>query len=1134
MLKLLRITDSLSYLEQSISNIGEPQFVCAAAGTGKTSVLVERYLNILLSGTADCDQIVAITFTDKAANEMKERVRHRLSENSAEANQQKIAAYLDRLNVAPIATVHSFCARILRDNVGELPFDPLFKICDETAEAILRDNFQQKFFDRKLAERNADLATLIRWTNLDELAGLLDQIYAKQTECLPLLERYKQLDKTKYLSEVENACQTYNLGILTGFFSDANVRKILPQITAARAKKPDDSLQGAFDCIVAAANDVLNLNQIPATLWDGSLRRALDGRRKGAVPAWGNDLDFYRNLQNQLRQKFDPIKDDFINFNAETETVQVEYLQSLAHLALEFLDDYQTEMRRNALLDFTGIETETEKLLARRSPAIVRYVRHFKHLLVDEFQDINPIQYRIIRLLQELNPGLITFFVGDEKQSIYRFRGAEVEIFNTLRRKNDVRQLTINYRSARRLMDFFNHFFTRFLGQAVPAEKFEVHYPVAIAAHDKTITDRPRTELILLEDDPEFTARPRDQKPTTEMLEARAIASRILELHGTTIVIENNTERPANFGDMTILLRNRTHQTEFETALRQAGIPFYVLTGIGFYDQPEIVDLINYLRLLLNWHDAIALVGVLRSPLVGLNDATLTTLAQNGNLFNGINQFLHEHRTAKLAADEAARLDEFYRNYIELNERIAQLSTAEILNQIVARTNFLPILAGLPNGSQKIANVKKLIDLALEWETAENLSSIDFIRRIRIYRSQAVREGEANLATAQGDAVTLMTIHAAKGLDCQVVFLPLLAGKINYRTDRFLFNSDTAAAVALKVNDNGQNCFYYDYLNQLERRRTLAEEKRLLYVAMTRARSYLVCSAAPTQQESAPTDKSLYDLSADIFKSADTQNLCQVTSRPKTEILNQLVQAPASYRQSITLSADEIQQIRTQIQPVCLKPVIEKLTATAFAGKIVAAEKPLYPATRPDASQPLSPTERGTLIHKAFSWWDFQSLDSFEAMLSELLRPHRLNKDETQTVFSELAVWAQLLLSPDNRLQPLIKTAKSLRREVEVLGLLGETVLEGKIDLLLENNDGSLSIIDFKSDRIDAEPDPVLKKKYATQLDFYAFILERCAGQKVREHAVYFIRNGLLSITPINEAHLNSTETDIRRILTEL
>jgi ATP-dependent exoDNAse (exonuclease V) beta subunit len=357
----------------------------------------------------------------------------------------------------------------------------------------------------------------------------------------------------------------------------------------------------------------------------------------------------------------------------------------------------------------------------------------------------------------------------------------------------------------------------------------------------------------------------------------------------------------------------------------------------------------------------------------------------------------------------------------------------------------------------------------LEWETTENLSSIDFIRRIRIYRSQAVREGEANLATAQGDAVTLMTIHAAKGLDCQVVFLPLLAGKINYRADRFLVNSDTSAAVALKVNDNGQNCFYYDYLNQLERRGHWPKKNAVVRRHDARPVIFgLFGGSDPAGIR--PDDKSLFDLSADIFKSADTQNLCQVTSRPKTEILNQLTQAPAIYRQSITLSADEIQQIRTQIQPVCLKPVIEKLTATAFAGKIIAAEKPLYPVTRPDASQPFSPTERGTLIHKAFSWWDFQSLDSFEAMLSELLRPHRLNKDETQTVFSELAVWAQLLLSPDNRLQPLIKTAKSLQREVEVLGLLGETVLEGKIDLLLENNDGSLSIIDFKSTGLTPNP----------------------------------------------------------------
>jgi ATP-dependent exoDNAse (exonuclease V) beta subunit len=1129
------MTDSSNDREQAIRNIGAPQFVCAAAGTGKTSVLVERYLEILLSETADSDQIVAITFTDKAADEMKDRLRAKLIENFIRNDPQKITDYLDRLNIAPIATVHSFCVRLLRDNVNELPFDPLFEICDETAEAILRDNFRQKFFDRKLAERNPGLANLIRYSNLGEIAELLDQIYAKQTECRPLLERYYNLEKTAYLEKVEDDCRNHNLRLLTEFFTDQTVQSVLPQIAAARAKKPDETLQLAFDCIVSAANEVLNLKQIPAALWDGSLRRALDGRKKGAASVWGDDLEFYRNLQNQLHARFEPVKDAFINFDPETEAVQFEYLQSLARLALEFLNDYETEMRRNARLDFTGIETETEKLLAKRSPAIVRYVRHFKHLLVDEFQDINPIQYRIIRLLQELNPALITFFVGDEKQSIYRFRGAEVEIFNTLRRRADVKQLTVNYRSARNLMEFFNYFFTKFLGKTIPAEKFEVYYPVAIAAHDESAADRPLAELILLEEDPEFADLPREQKPTSEMLEARAIAARIRELHGAAIVRENNMLRPATYGDMTILLRSRTHQGQIEMALRQAGIPFYVLKGIGYYDQPEVIDLLNFLCLLLNWHDEVALTGVLRSPLVGLNDFTLTILAKNGGLFEGVNQFLRDRKTNGISDEEVRRLDEFYRHYKELSQQVAQFSTAEILNQIVVNTNYLPVLAGLPEGAQKIANIKKLIDLVLEWEAAEKLPPIDFIRRIRIYRTKAAREGEANLSAARGDAVTLMTVHAAKGLDCQIAILPFLAENFNFRNDRFLFHpvTDTVggAAVALKVSENGQNCFYYEFFSQLERRRTLAEEKRLLYVAMTRARSYLVCSGSPALKESGAADKSLWDLSADIFNGAGAQNLCAVRRCTKTEIINLPLPEPESVKPAKELSADEIQQIRTLIQPVSLAPTLEKLTATAFAEKIVAAEKPHYPAARLDSGQPLSPTERGTLIHKAFSWWDFQSLDSFQTMLCDLLRPHYLTAAESQAVSNEFSAWARMLLSPDNRLQPLIKSAKTIQREVEVMGLFGETVLEGKIDLLLENGDGSLSIIDFKSDQIDAEPDPVLMKKYATQLDFYAFILERCAGQKVREHAVYFIRTGLFAITPISAAHLNATAKNIREIL---
>ncbi|MFH1213353.1 MAG: UvrD-helicase domain-containing protein, partial [Candidatus Neomarinimicrobiota bacterium] len=940
MIKLTCMAAVTKDRELSVKNISEAQFVCAAAGTGKTSVLVERYLEILLSETAGIEQIVAITFTEKAANEMKERLRLALAQNRPGADPQKIARFIDRLNLAPISTVHSFCARILRDNVADLNFDPLFQICDETAERIIRTEFMQNFLEQKLAVRDPNLAALIRQVSLGELIELLDLIYEKQAECEPILQRYHNLNIAEYLAQTEKACFAYNLKILANFFNDPAVREILPQIATAQTGRSDDTLQKAFDTILTAEADVRQ-KKIPASLWDNSLRRALDGRKKGNAQIWGSRIEDYRTLQNQLKARFDPLKDTFIAFAPDTEEIQAEFLANFARFASEFLLSYRTELRRRACLDFTGLEIETEALLARRTPAVIQSVRRFKHLLVDEFQDINPIQYRIIRQLQEINPDMITFFVGDEKQSIYRFRGAEVEIFNTLRRQPLVRQLAINYRSGKALMDFYNFFFANFLGTDLPAERFAVHYPVPIQAHDDSVTPQTPVELILLDEDEEYSNLPRDNKIADEELEAQVVVGRIRTLHQTPVVRTAGGNRLAEYGDMTILLRSRTHQAKFETALQKAGIPYYVLTGIGFYDQPEIVDLINYLRVLLNWRDEPALVGVLRSPLVSLSDATLTNLSLSTGLCDGIDQFLQiKEPSAAIDPAEAARLRKFYNDYVELNRQLARSSTAEILDEIVRRTNCLPLLAGLPGGAQKIANVKKLIDRALEWEATENLTPIDFIRRIRIYRTQAVREGEANLASEKGDAVILMTIHAAKGLDFPIVFLPLLAGKINYKNERMLFHPEVSAAVALKAGDNDNYAFYYKYLRQIERRRTLAEEKRLMYVAMTRAKSYLVCTATPAAGANSDHENSLWDLSAEIFDLAAAENLCRIERRTKTEVFRLSGQSKvARSPKTAMLSEAELHRIQEQIQPVQIKPAVEKITATALADWVTTAEK---------------------------------------------------------------------------------------------------------------------------------------------------------------------------------------------------
>lgn len=1106
----------------------QPFLVCAAAGTGKTSILIDRYLSILNKRQTKPAQIIAITFTEKAADEMRARLRSKLGQSDCQLTPELIAEVVEQLETAPIATVHSFCLRILRDNARFLDLDPNFIVFDEVEEQLFRQEMLTTFLYQALEDNEEVLSQLLQHFNLSRITQFISLITEKQNlRQAELRDFVAQSPETIHSNLVKNARQV-NHELLKALFTSAPARQLEAQITAEAVKTTEDILFQALQNFITIKR-AWEKHQLPDDV-EESLRKILSGKVKGSQNNWYRKdvLENFRTLQSQLRELYQPIREQLVNIsNLIGQKEEINLLQKIVHLSLRFADYYRVELRRQGKINFDGIESETVRLLEKHPLQMAAYLSHFQHLLVDEFQDINPIQYRIITLIQSCAPHIVTFFVGDEKQSIYRFRGAEVEIFNNLRERQQERLLFLdtNYRSAPQLMTFYNRLFSLYFGTEPSSMPFEVHYPTPIRAAKTQPSPLPPAEWLEIKFDHDVQKKEQATLPESMSI-AVAIATRIKDLYQQPIIAEKDGFRAADYGDMVVLLRTRTHQEKFERVFRQFGIPYFVVKGIGFYHQREIIDLINFLRVLFNPTDAVALIGVLRSPLVGVSDRILNRFYNEhgicGNLYSYL--FGNTQNANFLSPEEAEPLQRFREIYFQLQSAKTSEKASKLLQKIIDVTCYLPFLAAQPNGAQMVANVEKLIELCIDWEYKLAITPIDFIRRLQVYRLQEVREGDANLASESGHAVRIMTIHAAKGLDFPIVFVPFPIKDQSTKTG-LLYTPQWGPSVVRNEEVKSE----IHRLNQMiEAKRLAAEERRSFYVALTRAKDFLcICSLAPSEIK----PENPWHYANQCLQISVSDGLCQYTSLDAAALteswLKTTAQQSSSIGTSITILPDDILPL---IEPIVPVPRRTHLTATEFA-ELVSAATLKQSLIQSDTETILSPTTLGSILHQLFAWWDFTNHQTIVRLLDEILKSYLLKPQEQTQIESLIQQWVQIVLQPENPLTALIHTATSRRPEVNLCGYYDSILLEGQTDLMLTQSDGTVSLVDFKTDQVFPHPEPTLVAKYQAQLRFYAFILEHCNHLPVSCLYLYFVRTGeLLQLTWSPEL-LRLTASEIRHLI---
>jgi ATP-dependent helicase/nuclease subunit A len=743
--------------DNAAHRLGQDVCVVAGPGSGKTSVLIERFTWLVSERGVDPGRILAITFTDKAATEIKERMV-RAFEHAPAIREQIERAY--------VSTIHAFCARLLRENAIIAAIDPQFQVLEQPG---------------KLLRQVAD----------DALEG----IYNEQPD------RMRRFLRSLAVSERESQWVPDLASSLIAIYQA--MRMAGSDFRAARLAKapvPYELLRNLVNAVLNEGllpkkevhadyldwcREVLAMPLTASTKWFELLSRC--DYNKTYLPM----RSVARETQIAVREASAVLRSHLL----------VEYYANERELIIESLEridaTYRLRKRQQSALDFDDLEEFAIRLLESEHELSHRVQSGFDHILMDELQDTNPLQWKLLSLIRRPDA---FFAVGDINQSIFGFRHAEPELFAAYRSELEregkaIDELRANYRSRPELLEIVNHTF------AGPEPGIEAH-ELTSGRDDFTREQEPVTDLSV------FTG---ENTEAAERIESLWVARRICELIGRF-----------QYRDIAILTRANMALGELQRALDDYHIPSIVLGGMTFYETREVRDLILLLTVLVNPHDEVALAGLLRSPLFGVSDEDLLLFAKAGSLYDGVRQRQPAH----------------WHVIDELREIRNCVSPDQLLRRVLDDCDYESGLS-----ARGRANVEKFMAALRGRHRAEPgplSDALDFIR-------DASPEAEAPPADF-GDAVRLMTIHKSKGLEFPVVFLPFLHR--DRGTGMPVIGYTHANGLGVKWRDpatrKGVADFTYEANESLAQRTQAGEENRLLYVGMTRAKRHMVLSYSVT------------------------------------------------------------------------------------------------------------------------------------------------------------------------------------------------------------------------------------------------------------------------------------------------
>ncbi len=1102
--------------------------VTANAGSGKTRVLVERYAAAVRSGVR-VEQILCLTFTEKAALELRQKIGERIGEEYASARRSgdpaagPLAEARRNMLEANVSTIHSFCSQVLREFPVEAEIDASFKVLEDFDASSLKEDACAEAVRDSLAEERTDSPGRGNHS-VHEL--LVRTGYAKVISLLvDLLDNREKIEHARVSGQRivldEAALREHWFNIAKGV---ADVIRL-----NVSAKKGDFTREiSALEDATADGSKSLAplLMELKSTLAK-ILTKTGTPRKKDVVIESGSRYagDEALSILQAPYLELKGFSDESISKDAEG---YFKTLGALVGLYTKSESYYAHKKYLMGALDFDDLQILTLRLLTQSGSVRNTLSSRFRHVMVDEFQDTNFLQYGIfMRLLDDLATDARLFVVGDPKQSIYRFRNAQVEVSNTAEKRlsglTDGLSLPLSesFRMNSDIAGFVNSIFAQvmkgskvFEAAGLPSMN-RTEYNALVARRPGGRSDP--VELFVkvkgggqAEDSEEETG---DDDLSAGDAQALFTAARIRQMVDSREKIRSvkldEKEREISFADIAVLLRTRAKLPLLEEAMTKYGIPYVVSSGIGFYSAQEIFDLTNYLTFLLDNNADIPLLAVLRSPMFGISENELysMSLVQGASLYD---RFISFSCSAK-AGDEVKYAASVLSEEVQLAHR---QTIPELINRILERTGWLGAYSLSPTADQRIANLRKLLGIAREFEGRGFNSLFDFVERIK-YLKDTAREGQAPVDEAV-EAVKIMTVHAAKGLEFPLVFVPF-CDSTSRRGSTLIINDQVG--ILPFVGDDVPAAF--SLYRRFEIMNEQAEISRLFYVACTRAMDKLVLTTGT--KKSVRSINSFTDILAkniDLSAAPEEGYIeldgLKIAARSVIPVVAPLAKAPASEPLKLgELFLDPVPaDIDGEIYSATLLQTFRLCPTKFFLRYRLGMPAPDYRArteaaadTLEDYNDAILSTKKGQLVHavleQAVGSGDTsdESIDTTAAKSVGSILENPLDEE------SESALAKQVAENARNAVSTLREIAGEGKRYVEqtMMRKFGSDFLTGTLDLLLEDDKG-FHIYDYKTNRLDKTQEEIYAG-YEIQMKLYALLCANLKqGQREFDVTIVFTR----------------------------
>ena len=1153
--------------QNAINASGGTILVSAAAGSGKTSVLVQRIINLITdpNNPVDIDKFLIVTFTKLAAQEMKMRISKKLSEMIRENPKNKnLQRQQLLLQSASIGTIDSFCLNIIKENFFKLGISPNFRIANESEIEVIKNSAMETTLEHFYEEKSSDFQELADFFTGEKddrnLEDIINQMYQFTNSMVfpdiwmeKILKLYDYSDVSIWEKYILDFCKKQ-------IFSLKNL--------LAQAKKCTENFENIKKAYFETLNDDLekidkiekiilteNIDEIKIYLSDFKFSR-LKALKSPEDIKIKEKILYIRDLAKKSIKK---IAEYFYSDKKENRIASAT-LKNIFKTLFEVVNYYSHEIYSAKIsknvLGFSDLGHLAIKLLCEKkngeivSSQIAQDIsENYLEVMVDEYQDINDIQNTIFKMITKNEKNL--FMVGDVKQSIYKFRQSRPQIFlekkdkfSRYNPKSEIYPAKINlgknFRSKKEILDFVNFIFENIMSKETGEIEYNQEEFLMPGINSEENLENP-VELNLINQN--------ESDESSAIVEARFIAEKIMEMISTGFEIKTSAaKRPATYSDFCILLRNSNKQAHiYAEELIKCGIPAHCEINEKFLSTKEITTIISLLKTISNPLQDIALIGVMMSPIFNFSADEIGIIRQE-------DIDLPFYFSLQKSAEKGNLKSKKFLEQINLYRDISQnLTCDEFINYIYDETFYPEICSVMPNGAQKTANLKLFAEYARKYDANFHKGIIGFLKYLENIQNKNSDISAASLSSEAENNVKILSIHKSKGLEFPVCILADCSRQFKNDTDSLLIHKNLGTGTKIKTEDNTVKCdnIIRKAISIQNKKEAVAEELRILYVALTRAKQKLILiSSLKNPQKTVQENFVLSDLLSkndiNILSNIKSFSDCLFLALGKSSARNKICSALnldeniSEYFEENNLNL-EIKLIENKkeedITPLpntlnedieADKNLLKKLEKRFnFNYPKISSEAPLKVAasqlaenfvwkeyiadSKPDFlnKNNTSATAKGNAMHKFMCYADFKKFAVFgaDAVISNLVSKNFLTAEEAKLLdkkalinFKNSTLFKRIVESEEVLREYRFSIMLPTNQIISGASNAENIVIEGALDCAFKE-DGKYVIIDYKTDH--ADDCKSLYEKYKSQLEIYKKAIEEIKGSEVSEIGIF-------------------------------